>query len=57
MGILGPLLYLGIVLSPMALLRVASKDTGRTLALGGGIFIVTVILVRTRNSAILRRRR
>jgi hypothetical protein len=47
MGILGPLLYLGIVLSPMALLRVISKDTGRILALGGGIFIATVILVRT----------
>jgi hypothetical protein len=47
MGILGPLLYLGIVLSPIALLRVVSKDTGRILALGVGIFIVTVILVRT----------
>jgi hypothetical protein len=47
MGILGPLLYLGIVLSPMALLRVGAKDTGCTLALGGGIFLVTVVLVRT----------
>lgn len=47
MGILGPLLYLGIVLSPMALLRVCAKDTGRTISLGGGIFILTVILVRT----------
>jgi hypothetical protein len=47
MGILGPLLYLGIVLSPMALLRVCAKGMGRALALGGGIFIVTVILVRT----------
>ena len=46
MGILGPLLYLGIVLSPMALLRVVSKDTGRILALGGGLFIATVVLVR-----------
>ena len=47
MGVLGPLLYLGIVLSPIALLCVASKDTGRVLALGGGIFVTTLILVRT----------
>jgi hypothetical protein len=47
MGVLGPLLYLGIVLSPIALLRVVSKDAGRVLALGGGIFIATLILVRT----------
>ncbi len=46
MGILGPLLYLGIVLSPMAMLRVASRDTSRILALGSGIFVATVILVR-----------
>ena len=46
MGILGPLLYLGIVLSPMALARVCANGTGRALALGGGIFIVTLILVR-----------
>ena len=46
MGVLGPLLYLGIVLSPIALLRVASKNTGRILALAGGIFIATLILVR-----------
>ncbi len=46
MGVLGPLLYLGIVLSPLALLRVCAKDSGRALALGGGIFIVTVLLVR-----------
>ncbi len=45
MGVLGPLLYLGIVLSPMALLRVCAKDTGRALAVGGGIFIATVLLV------------
>jgi hypothetical protein len=47
MGILGPLLYLGIVLSPMALLRVCAKDTGRALAVGAGIFIATVLLVQT----------
>ncbi len=47
MGILGPLLYLGTVLSPMALLRVCANDMRRALALGVGIFIVTVILVRT----------
>jgi hypothetical protein len=47
MGVLGPLLYLGIVLSPIALLRVVSKDAGRVLAVGGGIFIATLILVRT----------
>jgi hypothetical protein len=46
MGVLGPLLYLGIVLSPMAMLRVASRDTSRILALGSGIFVATVILVR-----------
>jgi hypothetical protein len=46
MGILGPLLYLGIVLSPMALLRVASKDKLRVLALAAGILVATVILVR-----------
>ncbi len=46
MGVLGPLLYLGIVLSPISLLRVASKNTGRILALAGGIFIATLILVR-----------
>lgn len=46
MGILGPLLYLGIVLSPMALLCVVSKDAFRVLALGAGIFIATMILVR-----------
>jgi len=45
MGIIGPLIYLGTVLSPMALLRVASKDTVRALALGGGIFIATLILI------------
>jgi hypothetical protein len=47
MGMLGPLLYLGIVLSPLALLRVASKDTGRVLALGVGILVATLILVRS----------
>jgi hypothetical protein len=46
MGVLGPLLYLGIVLSPMAMLRIASRDTSRILALGSGIFVATVILVR-----------
>jgi len=45
MGVLAPLLYLGIVLSPLALLRVASKNTGRTVALGGAIFIATLILM------------
>jgi len=47
MGVLGPLLYLGIVLSPMALLHVASKNTGRTLALGCGIFIATMVVLRS----------
>jgi hypothetical protein len=47
MGVLGPLLYLGIVLSPIVLLRVVSKDAGRVLAFGGGIFIATLILVWT----------
>jgi len=47
MGVFGPLLYLGIVLSPIALLRVATKDTGRILAVATCIFIVTLILVRT----------
>ncbi len=46
MGVLGPLLYLGIVLSPLALLRVAIKDTRRILALGAGLFVVTLLLVR-----------
>jgi hypothetical protein len=46
MGILAPLLYLGVVLSPIALLRVASKNTTRVLAVGGAIFIATLILVR-----------
>lgn len=45
MGVLGPLVYLGIVLSPLALLHVAYRTTLRTLALAGGIFVVTVILV------------
>ena len=44
-GLLGPILYLGIVLSPMALLRLESKDAGKVLALGSGIFIVAMILV------------
>jgi hypothetical protein len=48
MGVFGPLLYLGIVLSPIALLRVASRNRGRTLAVGGGIFVVTLLLVRAR---------
>ncbi|HLI78635.1 MAG TPA: glycosyltransferase family 39 protein, partial [Candidatus Binataceae bacterium] len=45
MGVLGPLLYLGIVLSPLALLQVAFKATIRTLALAAGIFVATMILV------------
>ena len=44
-GLLGPILYLGIVLSPMALLRLETKDAGKVLALGAGIFIVAMILV------------
>ena len=47
MGVLGPLLYLGIVLSPMALLYGASKNTGRVLALGSGLFLATLIVVRS----------
>ncbi len=46
MGVLAPLLYLGLVLSPMALIRVASKDTGRVLAVGAVIFVATLIVVR-----------
>jgi hypothetical protein len=49
MGIIGPLLYLGAVLSPLALLRVASKDIGRALALGGAIFLATVLLMHIGN--------
>src|SRR5579872_1259840 len=45
MGVLGPPLYLGIVLSPLALLHVAYRATIRTLALAAGIFVATVILV------------
>ncbi len=45
MGVLGPLLYLGIVLSPLALLHVASRATIRTFMLAGGIFVATVILI------------
>jgi hypothetical protein len=45
MGVLGPLLYLGIVLSPLALIHVASRATVRTLALAGGIFVAAVILL------------
>ena len=44
-GLLGPILYLGIVLSPLALLRIATKDAGKVLALGAGIFSVAIILV------------
>ena len=44
-GIVSPLLYLGIVLSPLAIVRV-SKTIRRALALAAGIFIVTMILVR-----------
>jgi hypothetical protein len=47
MGLLGPLLYLGIVLSPMALLYVASKNRGRVLALAGVLFIATLTVVRS----------
>jgi hypothetical protein len=49
MGIIGPLVYLGTVLSPLALLRVGSKDTARALALGVGIFLVTVLLMHLGN--------
>jgi Dolichyl-phosphate-mannose-protein mannosyltransferase len=44
-GLLGPILYLGIVLSPMALLRLETKDAGKVIALGAGIFSVAMILV------------
>ena len=46
MGVLGPLLYLGIVLSPLALLRVASRKTGRIFALGTIIFIASLMVTR-----------
>ncbi|HLX36314.1 MAG TPA: hypothetical protein VKR29_00885 [Candidatus Binataceae bacterium] len=49
MGIIGPLLYLGIVLSPLALLRVM-KTIRFALALAVGIFAITLILVRIGSS-------
>jgi hypothetical protein len=45
-GLLGPLLYLGIVLSPLALVRLELRDADRVLALGAGIFLLTVIVVK-----------
>ena len=45
-GLLGPLLYLGIVLSPLALVRVEARDADRVLALGAGIFLLTAIAVK-----------
>ncbi len=47
MGILAPALYLGIVLSPLALIRVVSKDSVRILAVASAIFVVTLLLVRS----------
>ena len=44
-GFLGPILYLGIVLSPMALLRLETKDAGKVIMLATGIFIVAMMLV------------
>jgi hypothetical protein len=46
-GFLAPLLYLGIVLSPLALVRLESRDARRVMALGGGIFIVSAIAIKT----------
>jgi len=42
MGVLGPLLYLGIVLSPLAILRL----NPRALMLAAAIFVTTVIVTR-----------
>ena len=44
-GVLGPILYLGIVLSPLAVLRLATKDAAKVIAVATGIFIVAMILV------------
>lgn len=43
-GILGPLLYLGIVLSPLALLQLGTRNWHRILPLAVILFALTVIL-------------
>ena len=48
-GLIGPLLYLGIVLSPLALIRLESRDLDRVLALGAGIFIASVVVIKAGN--------
>lgn len=48
-GLIGPLLYLGIVLSPLALVRLEARDVDRVLAFGAGIFIASVVVIKAGN--------
>ncbi len=48
-GVLGPSLYLGMVLSPLALLQLATPRWRRVAIGGAGIFVAALILIRMDN--------